>query len=99
LEISTRLDRDNQRVELTLRDTGIGIDSGALEHIFEPMWTTKPSGSGFGLAIAREIVAEHGGQIEAVCEQRQGATFIMRLPLNGAGATPETRKEVMANVA
>ncbi len=47
LEISTRLDRDNHRVELIFRDTGTGIDSGALEHIFEPMWTTKTSGSGF----------------------------------------------------
>jgi signal transduction histidine kinase len=99
LQISTRLDPDNQRVELILRDTGIGVDSGALEHIFEPMWTTKPSGSGFGLAIAREIITEHGGRIEAVREQRQGATFILRLPISNAGATPETRKEVMANVA
>jgi two-component system, NtrC family, sensor kinase len=99
LEVSTRLDRDNGMVELTLRDTGLGIDSGAMEHIFEPMWTTKPSGSGFGLAIVREIIIEHGGQIEAVCEQRQGATFIVRLPLDEAGATPETLKGVMANVA
>jgi signal transduction histidine kinase len=99
MEISTRLDLDNQSIELILRDTGVGVDPGALEHIFEPMWTTKPSGSGFGLAIAREIVTEHSGQIEAICEQRQGATFIVRLPLCEAGATLETRKEVMANVA
>jgi signal transduction histidine kinase len=99
LEVSTRFDHDKGMVELILRDTGVGVDSGALEHIFEPMWTTKPSGSGFGLAIAREIVTEHGGQIEAVCEQRQGATFIMRLPLNGAAAASETRKEAPAYVA
>jgi signal transduction histidine kinase len=99
LEISTRLDRDDGMVELTLRDTGMGIDSDAMEHIFEPMWTNKPSGSGFGLAIAHDIIVEHGGQIEAVCEQHQGATFIVRLPLSEAGAAQETRKEVMANVA
>jgi two-component system, NtrC family, sensor kinase len=99
LEVSTRFDRDDGMVELILRDTGIGVDSGALEHIFEPMWTTKPSGSGFGLAIVREIVTEHGGQIEAVREQRQGATFIVRLPLDEAVATPETRKEASAYVA
>jgi signal transduction histidine kinase len=99
MEISTRLDLDNQSVELILRDTGVGVDPVALEHIFEPMWTTKPSGSGFGLAIAREIVTEHSGQIEAVCEQRQGATFIVRLPHDQASAAPETQKEVMANVA
>jgi signal transduction histidine kinase len=99
LEISTRLDRNNRIIELAFRDTGPGIDSGALESIFEPMWTTKPSGSGFGLAIAREIVTEHGGQIEAVCEQRQGATFVVRLPLCEVGVAPEKRKGVTANVA
>jgi signal transduction histidine kinase len=62
------------------------------------MWTTKPSGSGFGLSIAREIVTEHGGQIEAICEQRQGATFVVRLPLQGADATLKRRKEALANV-
>jgi signal transduction histidine kinase len=99
LGISTRIDRDNGMVELIFRDTGPGIDSSAMEHIFDPMWTTKPSGSGFGLPIAREIVVEHGGQIEAVCEQRQGATFVVRLPLHGANVMSEVRKEVMTNVA
>ncbi|HEU0178267.1 MAG TPA: ATP-binding protein [Blastocatellia bacterium] len=99
LEVSSRFDHDNGMAELMLRDTGVGVDSGALEHIFEPMWTTKPSGSGFGLAIAREIITEHGGQIEAVCEQRQGATFIVRLPLDEASAAPKTRKEAPAYVA
>ncbi len=99
LEISTWLDDEDHSAELIFRDTGTGIDPGELEYIFEPMWTTKPSGSGFGLAIAREIISEHGGQIEAVCEKRQGATFIVRLPLGAANAIPKTRKEVLANVA
>jgi signal transduction histidine kinase len=86
-------------VELIFRDTGLGIDAAAIERIFEPMWTTKPSGSGFGLPIAREIIVEHNGQIEALCEQRQGATFVVRLPLNGANAMSEMRKEAMTNVA
>jgi signal transduction histidine kinase len=99
LEISTRLDRNNGMVELIFRDTGMGIDSTAMEHIFDPMWTTKPSGSGFGLPIAREIIIEHSGQIEAICEQRQGATFVVSLPLHAANAMSEVRKEVMTNVA
>ena len=99
LELSARLNYDNEMVELIFRDTGTGIDSGAMEHIFEPMWTTKSSGSGFGLAIAREIITEHGGQIEAVCEQRQGATFVVKLPLAAASVMQESRNEVMANVA
>jgi signal transduction histidine kinase len=99
LEISTRIDRENGMVDLIFRDTGMGIDPGAMEHIFDPMWTTKPSGSGFGLPIAREIIVEHGGQIEAVCEQRQGATFVVRLPLHAANAMSEVRKEALTNVA
>jgi signal transduction histidine kinase len=86
-------------VELIFRDTGLGIDSISMEHIFDPMWTTKPSGSGFGLPIARELIIEHSGQIEAVCEQRQGATFVVKLPLHAANAMSEVRKEVMTNVA
>jgi signal transduction histidine kinase len=99
LEISTRLDRDGQMIELTLRDTGTGIDLSAVEHIFEPMWTTKSSGSGFGLAIAREIIAEHGGQIEYIDEQRQGATFLVKLPLIEVKPAAQSQAEAMTNVA
>jgi two-component system, NtrC family, sensor kinase len=99
LEISSRFDRDNQKIELTLRDNGPGIDPSALEYIFEPMWTTKPSGSGFGLAIAREIITEHRGQIEVVSEERQGATFSVKLPLIEAKPVTEPHGEVMTNVA
>ena len=60
------------------------------------MWTTKETGSGFGLAIAREIALAHGGQIESVSEARQGATFRLTLPLHvEALATTE----VVTNVA
>jgi two-component system, NtrC family, sensor kinase len=98
LEIATRLDRNNQKIELILHDTGTGIDPSAVEHIFEPMWTTKSSGSGFGLAIAREIITEHGGQVEYIDDQRRGATFLVKLPLIDAKPAPESPKEMMTNV-
>lgn len=97
--ICSRLDTENSRIELALRDSGPGINPNALEHIFEPMWTTKASGSGFGLAIAREIIAEHDGYLEAVSEQRPGATFLVKLPLSEAGTAAGSPKEVMGNVA
>ncbi|MBO0797925.1 MAG: DUF4118 domain-containing protein [Blastocatellia bacterium] len=99
IEICGQLDAKNGKIELALRDSGPGIDPNMLEHIFEPMWTTKASGSGFGLAIAREIIAEHGGQIEAVSEQRQGATFLIKLPLSQARTAAGQPEEVMGNVA
>jgi signal transduction histidine kinase len=67
-------------VEVRFVDSGIGIPADARDHLFEPMWTTKKSGSGLGLAIAREIVVEHGGEIECVHEVKSGAEFRVLLP-------------------
>ena len=81
IEITTRLDRGARRAELVFRDSGVGISSAAVDSVFEAMWTTKDAGSGFGLAIAREIAREHGGEIEIVTEERQGATIRLTLPV------------------
>ena len=51
------------QVQLQVRDTGSGIAAERLERIFEPLYTTKPGGTGLGLYIVQEIVAAHGGQI------------------------------------
>ena len=81
IEITTRLDRVARRAELVFRDSGVGISSAAVDSVFEAMWTTKDAGSGFGLAIAREIARDHGGEIEIVAEERQGATIRLTLPV------------------
>jgi two-component system sensor histidine kinase FlrB len=62
-------------------DSGSGIEAEILEQIFEPMWTTKSTGSGFGLSIVREIISEHGGQIEPVQVPGRGACFVISLPI------------------
>ena len=67
-------------VEVRFIDSGSGIAPEAKDHLFEPMWTTKHSGSGLGLAIAREIVVEHGGEIECVTDVERGAEFRVVLP-------------------
>lgn len=100
IEITTRLDRHARVAELVFRDSGTGIDPRALDHLFEPMWTTKDSGSGFGLAIAHEIMVEHGGQIEAIGGQQQGAAFRLTLPLPSTNVVASAqREEVMTDVA
>jgi signal transduction histidine kinase len=96
LEITTRFDRATRSAELVFCDSGVGIEPSAIEHLFEPMWTTKEAGSGFGLAIAHEIAIEHGGKIEIVAEQHVGAAFRLTLPLN-VEASPAV--EVVTNVA
>ncbi len=87
LRITTRFDRISRSAELLFCDSGIGIEPSAVEHLFELMWTTKEAGSGFGLAIAHEIAIEHGGKIEIVPEQREGAAFRLSLPIPVAVAS------------
>lgn len=55
-------------------DSGAGIALDVAEHLFEPMFTTKQSGTGLGLVIARDIIAEHRGRIELVTGS-SGAVF------------------------
>ena len=63
-----------------MRDTGSGIPAGRLGQIFEPLYTTKPGGTGLGLYIAQEIVVAHGGQLTVHSVEGQGTTFTITLP-------------------
>ena len=67
-------------VQLQIRDTGSGIASAQLATIFEPLYTTKPGGTGLGLYIVQEIVAAHGGQVTVESAEGQGTTFTLTLP-------------------
>jgi two-component system sensor kinase FixL len=71
----------DDRAELSFIDTGPGIDPENLDRIFEPLFTTRAKGIGFGLSIARMVIDRHGGTIEARSETGRGATIIVRLPL------------------
>jgi two-component system sensor histidine kinase AtoS len=68
------------QVQLHVWDTGSGIPAAHLEQIFEPLYTTKPEGTGLGLYIAQEIVAAHGGQLTVQSTAGQGTTFTITLP-------------------
>lgn len=70
-------------VTLTVTDNGCGIVADPIDSIFEPFVTSKPSGMGMGLSIARTIVLQHGGQIWATRNITSGLTFHIRLPLAG----------------
>jgi len=95
--IETALSRDSANILIS--DTGIGIDQETLDHLFEPMWTTKTSGSGFGLAIAQQTMIEHGGEIEVVDGTHQGTTFRLSLPLRSPHTRKVNHEEAMTNVA
>lgn len=62
-------------------DEGGGMSSGELDRIFEPFFTTKESGTGLGLAVAANIVEQHGGSLRATNNAERGMTFRLELPL------------------
>jgi nitrogen fixation/metabolism regulation signal transduction histidine kinase len=71
------------RIELCIDDNGPGIEAGVLENIFEPYVSTKPKGSGLGMAIVKKIVEEHGGTISAGSSADGGAQIRIYLLLSG----------------
>jgi signal transduction histidine kinase len=66
------------RVEIEVRDNGPGIPEEVLPKIWTPFFTTRQQGTGLGLAFVREIIADHGGDIEVRTGAR-GTTFTIRL--------------------
>jgi two-component system, NtrC family, sensor histidine kinase HydH len=68
---------------ITVTDSGPGIPQAVRDRVFEPFVSTKESGTGLGLTICRRIVEDHGGGIEAMDGRAGGATFTVKLPMNG----------------
>lgn len=74
--------RDGERcARLTVSDTGTGIGEETLRRIFEPLFTTKSSGTGIGLALGRRLIEKHGGLITVASEVGRGSDFVIHLPL------------------
>jgi signal transduction histidine kinase len=86
LTIASR--RDDDWVELTIADTGVGISQEEIALLFEPLITSKPLGIGLGLTTARALVANQGGTLECEGEPGKGARFKLRLPTGSASGEP-----------
>jgi signal transduction histidine kinase len=80
LSVSGRRDNDGM-VEVTIADTGVGMDETAVARAFEPYFSTKTSGSGLGLANARRNIELIGGRITLASEAGRGTTITVRLPV------------------
>ena len=72
---------DESWAELTLTDTGVGMDEAALARLFEPYFSTKAVGTGLGLSIARRNVELNGGTIAVASERGRGTRVVITLPL------------------
>jgi PAS domain S-box-containing protein len=84
LTVSSRLEGDGQ-LTLSVSDTGVGLPAEEPDRIFATFFSTKPHGSGMGLAISRSIVESHGGRLWATANGGRGATFHLTLPADAAG--------------
>ena len=78
--VSTR--KLNDKLEIVVKDNGNGIPQKSLDKIFQPFFTTKPTGqgTGLGLSLAYDIVKAHGGEIEVITNEGQGSEFVVSLP-------------------
>jgi signal transduction histidine kinase len=72
---------DGGGAAITVRDTGMGMDSEAIAQIFDPFYSTKEDGTGLGLAVSYGIIEGHGGQIRVESLPNKGTTFTIWLPL------------------
>jgi PAS domain S-box-containing protein len=79
-ELTVKSELQDGQLQFAVSDTGVGLPMEKMEEIFSAFFTTKPQGSGMGLAISRSIVESHGGQLWAVANYGRGATFHFTLP-------------------
>ncbi len=99
LAVATGWDGERSRVVVEIADSGPGISAEMRERIFEPFFTTKPAGegTGLGLYLCHNIVAEHGGSVAVVDGREPGATFRIELPAGASAVAGERAPEVAAS--
>ena len=77
------VERGEGWVEVTVQDQGTGISQESLQHVFDPLITTKPEGSGLGLPTVHRSVEEHGGGLRLESSEEEGTVVRLRLPRAG----------------
>jgi PAS domain S-box-containing protein len=87
-ELTVKSERQDGQVQFSVSDTGVGLPTEKIDQIFSAFFTTKPQGSGMGLAISRSIVESHGGQLWASANSGGGATFHFTLPIQATEPSP-----------
>jgi signal transduction histidine kinase len=81
LSVETQKYEENN-ILVAVKDSGVGLDPGSLDKIFEAFYTTKEEGMGMGLSISRSIIEAHGGRLRAIPNDGNGMTFQFTLPID-----------------
>jgi signal transduction histidine kinase/ligand-binding sensor domain-containing protein len=87
-EVTVKSELQGGQLQFSVSDTGVGLPMEKMDRIFSAFFTTKPQGSGMGLAISRSIVESHGGQLWASANSGGGATFHFTLPIQVTESSP-----------
>lgn len=89
--LRVRTSHDGMAIRVEITDNGCGITPEVVQKVFDPFFTTrqKSRGTGLGLSVSYGIVKEHGGRIEAVGREGEGATFTVEIPISGADRTSD----------
>jgi PAS domain S-box-containing protein len=87
-ELTVKSQLQDGLLQFSISDTGVGLPTEGMNQMFSAFFTTKPKGSGMGLAISRSIVESHGGQLWATANEGRGATFHFTLPTHAMESSP-----------
>jgi len=81
--VSVTTKKTDNHVIITVSDNGNGIPKNIVDKIFQPFFTTKPTGSGtgLGLSLSYDIIKAHGGEIKVESKEGEGSEFIIQLPV------------------
>jgi len=79
-EISIRLEKEDAYLKFSITDQGTGIPPEKINRLFEPLFTTKETGSGLGLLVVYKALRQHVGYVEVTSQPGEGTTFTIWLP-------------------
>src|SRR6185503_13305437 len=81
--VSVSTKKLTDKIEIRVKDNGSGIPQKVMDKIFQPFFTTKPTGegTGLGLSLSYDIIKAHSGEIKVETKEGEGAEFIIQLPI------------------
>jgi signal transduction histidine kinase len=83
--VSVKTEKCDDKIYITVKDNGKGIPQKNIDKIFQPFFTTKPTGqgTGLGLSLSYDIIKAHGGEIKVESKEGEGSEFVITLPIIG----------------